>query len=142
MSSDPAAADTSATTTTMPAHSPWGDDGATMCCPMCQGSFFVSGRRRFCSDGCRRLAWKRRHQPPPVPVVVPPGRPRRPLTVYQCPACGTRAVGEQRCADCATFMSRVGPGGACPHCDEPVAVADLGLAEPVTTPLHPNRGRS
>jgi len=30
-----------------------------------------------------------------------------------------------------TFMRRVGPGGNCPHCDEPVAITDL-LGEEVT----------
>ncbi|MGH7429761.1 MAG: hypothetical protein ACREJ4_15600 [Candidatus Methylomirabilaceae bacterium] len=51
------------------------------------------------------------------------------MTVYKCPACGIRAVGDQRC-ECGSFMSRVGLGGRCPHCDEPVAVDDL-LAEEV-----------
>jgi len=102
-----------------------------MTCPVCQSFFTASGRRRFCSDACRRLAWKRQHQAPVVPIVVPqPGRPRRPFTVYECASCGTRAVGEQRCEDCGTFMSRVGLGGHCPNCDEPVAVADL-MAEEV-----------
>jgi len=49
----------------------------------------------------------------------------RPATMYECPACGTRARGEQRCPDCGLFGRRVGPGGPCPHCGEPVAVADL-----------------
>jgi len=109
---------------------PSGDDTATMTCPVCQSYFSPSGRRRYCSDGCRRLAWKRQQQAPSEPIVVPPpGQPRWPLTVYQCRACGTRAVGEQRCEDCGTFMSRVGLGGHCPHCDEPVAVADLIAGE-------------
>jgi hypothetical protein len=115
-----------------------------MTCPACRGSFTRSGRRRFCGDACRRLAWKRRHHSAAAPIVVaPPGRPRRPLTIYECAVCGTRALGEQRCADCGTFMNRVGLGGNCPNCEEPVAVADLGLAEPaVTTQPHPDGGRS
>jgi len=60
-----------------------------------------------------------------VPIVVPPHRPRRPFTVYECEACGTRSVGDQRCEDCGSFMRRIGLGGRCPHCDEAVAVADL-----------------
>lgn len=143
VTSDPAAVPTSGQPTRPQVCSPSGDDGATMTCPVCRSSFTRSGRKLFCGDACRRLAWKRRHQSPAVPIVVaPPGRPRRPLTIYECTACGSRALGEQRCPDCGTFTSRVGLGGACPHCNEPVAVADLGLAEPVTTPLHPNRGRS
>ena len=109
---------------------PLGDDTATMTCPVCQSFFTPSGRKKFCSDACRRFAWKRRHQAPTAPVVVAPaGRPRQPLTVYECGACGARAVGDQRCEDCGTFMSRVGLGGSCPHCDEPVAVADLIAGE-------------
>jgi phage FluMu protein Com len=34
-------------------------------------------------------------------------------------------VGEQRCEDCNTFAVRVGTGGHCPHCDEPVALLEL-----------------
>lgn len=45
--------------------------------------------------------------------------------VYACPSCDTRFLGEQRCPDCGLFGRRVGPGGLCPHCEEPVALADL-----------------
>jgi hypothetical protein len=45
--------------------------------------------------------------------------------VYECAACGTRALGDQRCADCATFMRKIGIGANCPSCFEPVAVTDL-----------------
>jgi len=41
-------------------------------------------------------------------------------------------IGEQRCPDCATFARRIGPGGPCPHCAEPVAIADL-IEEVATT---------
>jgi hypothetical protein len=47
------------------------------------------------------------------------------MTVYECDNCGSRALGEQRCEQCGTFMSRVGIGGCCPSCDEPIAVAEL-----------------
>jgi DNA-directed RNA polymerase subunit RPC12/RpoP len=56
---------------------------------------------------------------------VPAARSRREHTVYECGDCGQRLLGEQRCGDCATFARRVGPGGPCPHCSEPVAVDDL-----------------
>lgn len=110
--------------------------GATLVCPICQRRFTAVGRRRFCSDACRKAAWRRRHQPPPTAtVVVPPARPRRPITVYACPLCEARYLGEQRCSDCGVFCQRVGLGGTCPHCDEPVAVADLITTEvtPTTT---------
>jgi hypothetical protein len=55
--------------------------------------------------------------------------PARSITVYACDACGTRALGQQRCEDCGSFMRRIGVGGNCPSCDEPVAVSDLLDAE-------------
>ncbi len=98
-------------------------------------------------DACRQAAWRRRHSTPGtsgasalgeaqgrlsgrarrLPPSPPSGeaRPARPLTVYECPSCGARYLGEQRCPDCGLFCRRVGPGGRCPHCDEPVAIADL-----------------
>ena len=104
---------------------PLGDDGGTILCPACAAAFAPTGRQIFCSSVCRHTAWRRAHQAKRAPIVVPPGTPRRPLTVYECGACGERAVGDQYCENCQTFMRRVGPGGPCPHCDEPVAVTDL-----------------
>src|SRR5437899_787471 len=69
----------------------------------------------------------------PAPLAVPAARPRTDHTIYECPDCGQRLLGEQRCPDCATFARRIGPGGPCPHCGEPVAIADL-LQEVVTMP--------
>jgi len=124
------------------AHSPYRNDGvtiapgATVACPRCGQPFAPLGRQRFCSAACCQGTWRRRHSPAAaVPPVVPPGVSRA-ATVYECPACGTRLLGEQRCADCNVFCRRVGPGGPCPHCEEPVAVADLlgisaGSASPV-----------
>lgn len=110
----------------MTAEIPSRDDSATVSCPMCTRPFAPVGRGRYCSDGCRKKAWRRRHQPGPTPIMVPaPGVPRRPITVYECAACGTRALGDQRCETCGAFMSRVGLGGLCPHCDGAVAVSDL-----------------
>ncbi len=102
------------------------DDGATLPCPVCGSAFVATGRRRYCSDTCRRAAWARSHQPPPAPVVVSaPVGSRRAHTVYECDGCGQRALGEQRCEDCGTFMRRLGYGGRCPRCDEAVAANEL-----------------
>ena len=89
------------------------DVGVTMTCSVCGRAFRPVGRRRFCSAACRQAAWRRRH------ATV------RAAVVYECPACAARYLGEQRCPDCNVFCRRVGLGGRCPHCDEPVAVADL-----------------
>jgi hypothetical protein len=98
------------------------NDGLTIGCPICGTPFAPSGRRRYCSDTCRQAAWRRRH---PSSVPATPSTSPRPSTVYACPVCDARYLGEQRCSDCNTFARRVGPGGLCPHCDEPVAVSDL-----------------
>jgi hypothetical protein len=108
-------------------------DGVTMVCPICQHPYTPAGRRKFCSDACRATAYRRRRDTTPAPLVVPRGQPRRPITVYECNACGTRALGEQRCPDCSMFMRKIGIGGHCPACDEPVAVAELLEQHPTTT---------
>ncbi|GAC1365208.1 MAG: hypothetical protein NVSMB32_08490 [Actinomycetota bacterium] len=98
---------------------------AVATCPVCQVSFVPAPNKKYCGKLCTDTAWRRRHQVPPAPIVVPPNSPRRPFTFYECEACGTRSVGNQRCEDCGSFMRRIGLGGRCPHCDEAVALADL-----------------
>jgi hypothetical protein len=106
-------------------NSPSRDDYVTITCPVCQQPFARQGKRQWCSAACKTEAWRRRHRAASPPVVVPPARPRRPITVYECDVCGVRAVGQQRCHECGTFMRKVGLGGLCPHRDEPVSVTEL-----------------
>ena len=101
----------------------------TMQCSVCGHPFPASGRRRYCSDACRQAAWRHRHAAPPAPATPVP----KPAVVYECPTCEARYLGEQRCPDCNTFCRRLGPGGPCPHCDEPVAITDL-TATPTQLP--------
>jgi hypothetical protein len=96
-----------------------------MTCPICHRTFTVSGRRTYCSDACKAAAYRRRRDNNHPPVTIPDPRPRRPITVYQCDNCGARALGDQRCDECRTFMRRLGIGGCCPACDEPIAVQEL-----------------
>ena len=97
----------------------------TMACPVCGSPFAPAGRRRFCSDACRAVAHRRRRSASLPVVTIPAAASRMPMTVHGCDACGSRAVGGQRCPDCSTFMRRVGVGGACPGCDEAVTIAEL-----------------
>jgi len=119
-------------------------------CPACGRLFTRAGRRRWCSDACRQAAWRRRHGARSAVAELPaPARPRREHTVYECPECQARYVGCQRCEDCGVFCRRIGPGGACPACGEPVAVSDLderapapagpGGAGPASLPAVPGR---
>ena len=100
-------------------------DSVTMTCPVCQQPFTPTGRQKYCTDACRASAYRRRRDTNKTEVVVPQAQPRRPITVYECDSCGTRSVGEQRCDECSTFMRRVGYGGNCPSCDEPITVTEL-----------------
>ncbi len=117
-----------------PDRSPSRDDpGTTTPCPVCRRCFVPVGRQVFCSTACRKTAFRRRRQQGGPTVTVPTARPRREITVYECPDCGERLLGEQRCPDCHTFARRIGEGGACPHCDGPVAVTDLLDQAVITT---------
>jgi hypothetical protein len=96
-----------------------------MACPICQAYFTPVGRQIYCNTACRKTAFRRRHQNATATVTVPAARHRRDYTIYECPDCGERLYGEQRCPDCGSFARRVGLGGPCPHCDQPVALSDL-----------------
>jgi hypothetical protein len=106
-------------------ESPSCHDGVTMTCPVCQGRFSPNGRRLFCSDACRAAAYRRRRDQGRASIVIPQSRPKRPITIYECDNCGERALGDQRCDPCGTFMRRIGIGGSCPSCDEPISISEL-----------------
>jgi hypothetical protein len=106
--------------------SPSRNDGVTIVCPVCRRPFLRTGRQKVCSAACRQTLFRRRHAAAGGPlVVVPPHRSRRDATIYQCPSCEARYLGTQRCSECGVFCQRVGPGGLCPECGEPIAIADL-----------------
>ena len=83
-------------------------------CPVCGRSFTPTPRqippRRYCSERCRKTAWRRRHparrRPDPVSPAVPPAVPR-PVDVID------------------TVTARAEPAARCPHCARPIAVITL-----------------
>jgi len=86
----------------------------------------AAGKRRYCREACRVATHRRRHQPPEQPdTALPDRQPQPSRTVYQCANCDTRALGRQRCNDCGAFMNRLGLGGLCPCCDEPVTIDEI-----------------
>lgn len=91
-------------------------------CAWCAAPFTASGRRRFHSDSCRQAAYRARLG---VKAVVSDPKAQRSEIVYECPRCESRYLGIRRCPECNIFCARIGAGGACPHCDEPVAHSDL-----------------
>ena len=104
-------------------------------CPVCQAGL-VAARARYCSDACKQRAYRLRQAsrlPADLARLAADLRRRLALvaqTVYECPTCDARLLGDRRCPDCHLFCRRLGLGGLCPHCDEPVTLAELlGLEE-------------
>jgi len=117
----------------MPPEPPLRNDSETIGCALCGTTFQPVGRQRFCTPAHRQAAWRRRH-PTPLPTV--PAHTPRQTIVYQCPECENRYLGDQYCGDCGRFCRRVGMGGLCPACEEPVAISDL-LPEHAEPAHHP-----
>ena len=46
-------------------------------------------------------------------------------TVYVCPRCDERYLGERRCPECHVFCRAAGLGGRCVDCDTVLLLADL-----------------
>ncbi len=83
----------------------------------------TQGRQRYCNQACRQRAYRNRHgRPDDAAEPAPAGRSS---SIYQCPDCDTRYVGQQRCQDCNLFCTRLGTGGTCPCCDEPITLDEL-----------------
>jgi len=53
-------------------------------------------------------------------------------TIYECPDCSERYLGERRCADCNRFCRALGLGGRCPDCDAPILLSELLALEVLT----------
>lgn len=122
------------------------DDETTSACPVCGNPFTPVRRQRYCAPACRQAAWRaRRHRPAAATITVPRPRRRRDATVYRCPECEQRYLGEQWCPDCQRPCRRIDVGGLCPHCDEPVAISDLvdqHMRSSILGPTNPAQPRS
>jgi hypothetical protein len=94
-------------------------------CLACGRNFPRQGRKAYCDDACRQQGFRRRQRPPDELQLGLASRLPKTVIVYQCPDCDSRYLGQQRCDECGVFMRRLGPGGPCPHCDDPVAIVDL-----------------
>jgi len=118
----------------MSTHTPPSDACVTARrCPACGLNLPAGRARRFCSPACRQAAYRRRHQQLPPEVPLPPRRSRLQGTVYECIECETRYLAEQWCPDCALPCRRLGPGGACPCCQEVIIIAELIETETTAT---------
>ena len=107
-------------------------------CLVC-GAALTSSRARYCSRAHQQRAFRLRHQPslPDLQRLRQELQRRRAVaarTIYECPSCGERLVGERRCPDCQLFTRAIGLGGHCPECDTPLLLVDLLGEEVVGTP--------
>lgn len=99
-------------------------------CPVCAAPR-PSPRARYCSEACKQRAYRLRQVGATVPVPTAQARELKRLlalvahTVYECPTCGERYLGTQRCPDCQHFCRALGLGGACPHCDQVLLSSEL-----------------
>lgn len=101
------------------------DATVTAHCLCCQRPIPTGRGRLYCTARCRQAAYRRRHTTATPPLALPVTSRRRDTSVYICPECDTRTVGRQRCEDCNIFTQRLGTGGHCPHCEEPVTIEEL-----------------
>jgi hypothetical protein len=90
----------------------------------------LSRRGRYCSDACKQRAYRLRHVPAPATAGALAAELKRlgellAHTLYECPSCGERYLGRRRCPECNRFCRTLGLGGTCPHCEEPVLLAEL-----------------
>jgi ribosomal protein L32 len=99
-------------------------------CPICTAPL-TSSRARYCSAACKQHAFRLRHQ---AQLARDDRRLRDDLrrrdrlvahTLYECPRCGERRLGERRCPECHVFCRALGLGGHCPECEQPILLADL-----------------
>ena len=100
-------------------------------CPMCGDTFPIDGRSIYCTPACRQRAFRLRHRlenRQTLTALAATLRRQQHLTdqtVYECPACSERFLGQRRCGDCNLMCRKVGLGGECSSCAEILTIADL-----------------
>ena len=95
-------------------------------CLICAAPLPGRADRRYCSPACRQAAHRRRSNPPtPIPTKALTGRTRLQHSVYEGDDCGQRLAGQQWCPDCSRPCRRLGDGGECPNCGDPITITEL-----------------
>jgi hypothetical protein len=118
-------------TATNPMRDGWRDGSpAARSCAVCDRA--VPGRKaRYCSRACQQRAYRLRHGP----TTAPDDRDLRQLlqrrrratahTLYECPTCQERYLGQRRCDECHRFCRNLGLGGRCSDCDALILVSEF-----------------
>jgi hypothetical protein len=98
---------------------------------MCERTLPVQDRGIYCGPTCRQRAFRLRHRQrnqPTLTYLTDSLRQAQQLiqqTVYECPSCSERFLGERRCGDCNRMCRKVGLGGECSGCAEIITIDDL-----------------
>jgi hypothetical protein len=103
-------------------------------CAVCGQGFasehYQIPRRRYCSERCRKAAWRRRHpgrrRPRPDAVAPTVARPDAVPRTVPRPDDDFDALDALDVVD--TVTARAEPAARCPHCARPVAVITLLVA--------------
>jgi hypothetical protein len=99
-------------------------------CLVCTTSL-PARRARYCSDACKQRAYRLRRIDVTATDAALLATELKRLgelvahTIYECPDCGERFMAEQRCPDCHRFCRKLGLGGCCPDCQQPVLLVEL-----------------
>jgi hypothetical protein len=99
-------------------------------CLVC-GKSLADARARFCSPAHKQLAYRLRRREalaadePDLRRQLQRQRRLVAHSIYECPQCQERFVGERRCSSCQLFCRSLGLGGHCPECDLPILLSDL-----------------
>lgn len=100
-------------------------------CPVCDIQV-SSTRARYCSSACRNRAWRRRRDQLAFSSQTQVSGQPSWSAIYECPNCKRRLLGDHRCPACNLFANRIGLGGPCPHCHQPVLLTDLASGATLT----------
>ena len=106
------------------------DAGSEPRCLVCLATL-PSRRARYCSIACKQHAYHLRQIDLTATDAKLLATELKRLgelvahTIYECPDCGERFVAERRCPDCHRFCRKLGLGGCCPDCQQPVLLAEL-----------------
>lgn len=104
---------------------------AQLLCPMCDRTLPSEARSIYCGPTCRQRAFRLRHRQAKritlthLADVLRRERQLVAQTIYECPACNERFLGERRCDQCNLMCRKVGLGGRCSACDDILTVTDL-----------------
>jgi hypothetical protein len=109
----------------------WRDGApAARSCAVCSRAV-PSRKARYCSRACQQRAYRLRQGPATDPdhhglrQMLQRRRRLAAHTIYECPTCQERYLGQRRCDDCNHFCRALGLGGRCSDCDAPILLSEL-----------------